>query len=82
MHILTIYVEYIYFLTGISRRGSIVSLSGLQGGEMTIDGLINEHNVIGSRSQGGKIPIKHIMDRALRAIAFTIEKVEGSKDSH
>ena len=59
-----------------------MSISCPQWGEMTIDGLIDEHNVIGSRSQGGKIPIKHIIDRALRIVAFTIEKVEGSKDSH
>ena len=82
MNILTIYVEDIYFLTGISRRGSLVSLFSPQGGEMTINGLINEHNVIGSTSQGKKIPIKYIMDRPLRSVAFTIEKVVGRKDSH
>jgi len=81
-HILTIYVEDIYFLTKISRRGSLVSFSGPQGGEMAIDGLINEHNIIGSRSQCEKIPIKNIMDRPLRTVEFTIEKVVGSKDSH
>ena len=49
---------------------------------MSIDGLIDEHNVIGSRSQGEKIRVKYIMDRPLRNVAFTIEKVVGSKASH
>ena len=54
----------------------------LRGGEMTIDDLIDEHCVIGTRSQGGKIPIKHTMYRPLKTIAFTIEKVAGSMDAH
>ena len=81
-HILIIDVEDIYFLAEISKRGSPMSLFGPHRGEMTIGNLIDEHCVIGTRSLGEKIPIKHIMDRTLRSVVFTIEKVAGSRDSH
>ena len=34
-HVLTIEVEDIYFLTGLSRKGSHVSLNGSLGGDVT-----------------------------------------------
>ena len=49
---------------------------------MDIDDLFYESYMIGIRSQGEGISIKHIMDRPLRIISFNIEKVAGSKDSH
>ena len=61
-HILTIDVEEIYFLNGLSGRGRPISLTGPRGGEMFVDDLIDEHCVIRTWSQGGKIPIKHIVD--------------------
>ena len=75
-------VEDIYFLTGLSRRGILVSFTGPRGGDMSIDDLIDEYCVVRTRSQGGKILIKNIMDRPLRTVAFTIEKVAGSLVSH
>ena len=75
-------VEHMYFLTGLFRRGSAVSILGPKGGVMNIDDLINENRVIGTRSQGGKILIKHIMDWPLIMVAFTIDMVAGSKVSH
>ena len=57
-------------------------LTGLSGGEMFVDDLIDEYYVVGTRSQGGKIPIKHIVDRPLRTVAFMIEKVVGNMASH
>ena len=81
-HILTIYVEDIYFLTVLSRRGSPESLIGIEEGEMYVDDLIDEYCTVGKRSQGGNILIKHIVDRSLRTVAFTIEKVVCSRSSH
>ena len=34
-HVLTIEVEDIYFLTGLSRRGALISLTGSCGGDVT-----------------------------------------------
>ena len=81
-HILNIDVEDIYFLTRLSQRGSPISLTGCRRGEMFLDDPINEYCVNGARSQGGKIPIKHIVDRPLSTLAFTIEKVADIRDKN
>ena len=81
-HILTLYVEDIYFLTSLSMRVNSMSLFGSRGGEMTVYDLICEYFTIGTRYQGGKIPIEHVTDQPLRTFLFTIEKVEGSNASH
>ena len=44
-----------------------------------MDDLINDHYSVGTHSVGGKNPIKHIVDRILRTMAFTIEKVAGTR---
>ena len=48
---------------------------------MSVDDLINEYCVVGTRSQGGKIPIKNIVGQPLRTMVFMIEKVAGSRSS-
>ena len=60
-HTLKIYVEDIYFLTGLSRRGIPVTLNGPRGGKGSVEDLIDDHHSIGTHSIGGKIPIKHII---------------------
>ena len=60
-HVLTIDVRDIYFLTGLSRRGILISLTGPKGGDMSFDDLIDEYCAIRTRFQGGKNPIKHIV---------------------
>ena len=49
-HILPIEVEDIYFLTGLSMRGSPVVLSGVQGGEGSLDDIIDQHCSLGIES--------------------------------
>ena len=72
----------IYFLTELSRRGIPLSLTGPRGGEMSVNDLIDEYCIVKTRSQGGKIMIKHIVDRPLRNVSFTIENVAGSRVYH
>ena len=60
-HVLTIDVEDIYFVTGLSHRGRPVVSTGPRGGELSVDDLIDEYCSVGTHSQGGKIPIKHIV---------------------
>ena len=49
-HVLTIEVEYIYFLTGLSRRGAPISLTGSHGGDMTTQELIDRHCLLSTRT--------------------------------
>ena len=42
-HIVTMEVEYIYFMIGISIRGAPISLTGSQGGDVTTQDLIDRH---------------------------------------
>ena len=78
-HTLTIDVEDIYFLIGLSHKGIPVVLIGPQGGEQSIDDMNDDHCSIGTHLVCGKIPIKHIIDRQLSTITFTIEKVAGTR---
>ena len=81
-HTLTIDVEDIYFLTSLSRRGRPITLIGKRGGKGSVDDLIDDHCSIGTHSVGGIFLIKHIIDRPLRTVVFTIEKVAGTRSSH
>ena len=71
-HILTVEVEYIYFLTGLSRQGPPISLTGSRGGDITTRELIDRHCVAGTRTSGKKIPIRAVMDGPLRTVLFTM----------
>ena len=73
-HILTVEVEDIYFLTGLSRRGSPISLTGSRGGDITTRELIVRHCAPGIGTLGKKIPIKVVMDRALWTVLFTMQR--------
>ena len=48
VHILPIEVEDIYFLTGLSIRGSPVVLSGARGWETFLDDIIDQHCSLGT----------------------------------
>ena len=77
-HILTVEVEDIYFLTGLSRRGAPISLTGSRGGDITTQELIDRQCILGTRTSGNKIPIKAVMDGPIGTIFFTMQRVEGS----
>ena len=82
VHILPIEVEHIYFLTGLSMRGSQVVLSGAQGGEGSLEDIIDQHCALGTESQSGKLQIKSIVDIPLRTVVYTIRKMVGTRSSH
>ena len=81
-HILKIEVEDIYFLTGLSRWGAPISLTGSRGGDITTQELINCHCIHGTRTSRKKIPIKSMVDGPLRTILFTMQRVAGSQGVH
>ena len=81
-HVLTIEVEDIYFLIGLSRRGAPISLIGSRGGDVTSQELINCHCIPGTRTSGKKIPIKAVVDDPLRTIIFTKKRLARSQGAH
>ena len=81
-HILPIEIEEIYFLTGLSMRGSPILLSGAQGGESSLDDIIDQHCSLGTESQLGKLQIKYLVDLPLRIVVYTIDKVVGTRASY
>ena len=81
-HILTVEVEDIYFLTGLSRRGAPISLTGSHGGDITTRELIDWHGVPGTGTSGKKIPIKAVTNRDLQIVLFTMQRVARSQGVH
>ena len=77
-HILTVEVEEIYFLTGLSIWGSPISLTGYRGGDITTRELIDRHCAPGTGTSGKKILIRAVIDRALRIVLFTMQRMAGS----
>ena len=71
-HILIVEVEDIYFLTGLSRWGAPISLTGSRGGDITTGELIDRHCVPGTRTLGKKIPIRAVTYGSLWTVLFTM----------
>jgi hypothetical protein len=59
-HILMIDIEDIYFLTGLSRRGSRVTLTGSRGGGEPMNHYISAHCVPGTQKHSGKVAIRDV----------------------
>ena len=81
-HILTVEVEDIYFLIGLSIRGAPISLIGSCGGDIITRDLIDRHYALGTGKSGKKIPIRALMDGPLQIVLFTMERVAGSQGVH
>ena len=81
-HILTVEVEDIYFLTGLSRWGATISLTSLHRGDITTQDLIDHHYIPRTRTSGKKITIKIVMEEPLQTIFFTMQRVAGSQGVH
>ena len=76
-HVLTIEVEEIYFLMGISRRRAPISLTGSQGEDVAQE-IINRHCHPGTRISGNNIPIRVVVDMPLRTVLFIMQRLDGS----
>ena len=82
IHILHIEVEDVYFLIGLSMRGSPIDLSRAQEGETSLDDIIDQYCALGIESQSKKLRIKSILYLPLRIVVYTIGKVEGTRSTH
>ena len=79
---LEIKVDDIYFLTGLSRRGESVYFGVWGGSRESIDSYVSDLCVLGTRKQGGKLPIKHVIDVSLKTILFIVTWLVGSTSTH
>ena len=78
-HVLIVEVEDIYFLTGLSRQGTPISLTGSRGGDVTTQNLIDRYYLPGTINSGNKIPIKAVVDDPLHTFIFTMKRLTGSQ---
>jgi hypothetical protein len=73
----------IYFLTGLSRRGAPISLSGSARGGESVRDYVRRYCREGSQpSKDGKIIIRDVTDRSLRTILFTFGRMAGGAALH
>ena len=76
--------EDIYFIVGLSRRGSPVNLEGTgRGGDpLSVQNYIDVYCAPGTQKRGSCIPIVHIRDLPLQVLTSTIVMVLGSSSLH
>jgi hypothetical protein len=82
VHTLSLYIENIYFLTGLSQRGHYVSLTGSRGGGLPMSEYCRIHCVPEVERKKGKVVIWGVRDLNLRTILFTISRMVGSSTPH
>jgi hypothetical protein len=80
--LLTIELEDVYFLTGLSKRGAPIAFSRQRALPEQVDVYLARHCVSGERLAGGRIPIKDIRELSLWSILFSIMSVTGSTSVH
>ena len=81
---LTIEVEDIYFITGLSRRGKVVNLRshGGLGGGLTIDKYIAVYCYPDIEKVGSQVPTNAIQVLGLKAILLTLGRIAGLASLH
>jgi hypothetical protein len=82
VHTLSLDIEDIYFLTGLSRRGYYVSLTGSRGGGLKMSEYCNLYCVPEAERKKGKVVIWEVQDLTLHTILFTIARMVGSSAPH
>jgi hypothetical protein len=82
VHTMSLDIEDIYFLTGLSRRGYHVSLTGNRGGGSPMSEYCSLHYVPEAERKKGKVVIWGVRDLTLRTILFTIARMVGSSAPH
>ena len=80
--ILIIELEYVYFITGLSKRGAPIVLVRQQVLLAPVDEYLANHCVPGLRLVDDRIAIKDIRDLSLWSIMFSITSIVGSMSAH
>ena len=80
---LTIEVEDIYFITGLSRRGEVVNLRSCRPrGGLTIDDYIAVYYFPDTENVGSQILINSIQVLGLKAILLALGRIAGLPSLH
>ena len=80
---LEIEIEDIYFVTGLSKWGAPVAMSGQRSDvEHTMDHYIRLFCAPGTQKKAGRAPIPAVTDIVLRTILLTITRAFGSLGAH
>jgi hypothetical protein len=82
VHTLSLDIEDIYFLTGLSWWGYYVSLNGSRGGGLPMSEYYHLHCVPEVERKKGKVSIWGVQDLTLHTILFTIARMAGSSSPH
>lgn len=81
-NLLTLEIDDIYFLMGLSRRGDHVSLVRKRTRGVSTKALIQSHCIVEVKKSGRNITIVDVTDFPLKAILYTITRVVGSASCH
>ena len=80
---LSLRVEDIYFITGLSRRGEIVKFRALGvGGGLTIDEYIAVHCLPYTEKVGSQVPMNYIQNLGLHVIVLVLAKIAKLASLH
>jgi hypothetical protein len=82
VHTLSLDIEDIYFLNGLSWWGYYVSLKGSRGGGLHMSEYCRLQCVPEAERRKGKVAILGVRDLTLRTILFTIARMAGSSNPH
>lgn len=80
--LLRIKIEYIYFITGLSRRGERVHSTSRTRGSLSVEDYACIYCPGNLEKVGIHIPIKYVESLSLKILLFTIAKVNGSTALH
>jgi hypothetical protein len=82
VHVLSLDIEDIYFLMGLSRRGAHVTLTGGRGDGLPMSKYTRRHCEPEAERRKGKVAIRGVQDLTLITILFTIARMAGSASPH
>jgi hypothetical protein len=82
VHMLTLDIEDIYFLTGLSRCGYHATLTGGRGDGLPMSEYCHQYCVPEAERNKGKVSIWGVQDLTLQTILFTIARMAGSTAPH
>jgi hypothetical protein len=82
VHMLTLDIKDIYFLTGLSRHGYHATLTGGRGGGLPMSEFCRQYCVPEAERSKGKVSIWGVQDLTLQTILFTIAHMAGSAAPH
>jgi hypothetical protein len=82
VHTLTLYIEDIYFLMGLSWHGYHATLTGGRGGRLPMSKYCRRYCVPEGERSKGKVSIWGVQDLTLQTILFTIACMASSAALH